>query len=54
LSVEVEGDPDAVTVRADADESRYGLDVLVFNRNKVPEIAVNGDVGCVMVEAVGS
>jgi hypothetical protein len=45
LSVEVEGEPDAVTVRADADESRYGLDVLVFNRNKVPEMAVNGDVG---------
>ena len=54
LSVDAEGDPDAVTVRAEADPSRYGLLVRVLRRSKVPDIALSGAVGFVMVAAVGS
>ncbi len=54
LSDDAEGDPDAVTVRADAELSRNGLLVLVLSRSNVPDIALSGAVGLVIVVAVGS
>ena len=54
LSDDAEGDPDAVTVRADAELSRNGLLVRVLRRSKVPDIALSGAVGFVIVAAVGS
>ena len=52
MSVEELGLPEVVTVSGELEESRNGLDLVVFNSNSVPEIAVKGAVGTVLVEAV--
>jgi len=46
--------PEVVTVRGEAEESKNALDLVVFSSTRVPATAVKGDVGTVIVEAVGS
>jgi hypothetical protein len=45
--------PEVVTVSGELEESTNGLDLVVFSSTRVPAIAVKGDVGTAIVEAVG-
>jgi hypothetical protein len=54
LSLEELGFSSGVTVSGELEESRNGLEIIVLSSTSVPETAVRGALGTVMVEAVGS